>query len=111
MRGVCGLVGAGAAGELHGGVSRGGASLTANARQVVTIYIVDTVTGHILSRTRHKNARGPVTAVVCEHWAIYHYWSLAQAGRFELGAPRGSLARPVHMIRPRAILIAWSRQA
>ena len=24
-----------------------------------------------------QDARGPVKAVLCEHWAIYHFWSTA----------------------------------
>lgn len=52
---------------------------------VVTIYHIDTVVGRVVSRTRHKNAQGPVSAVLCENWAVYHYWSLERAGRWELG--------------------------
>ena len=52
---------------------------------VVNIYTIDSVTGRVLSRTRHNNARGPVYAVCSENWVVYHYWSLERKGRWELG--------------------------
>ncbi len=52
---------------------------------VVNIYTIDSVTGRVLSRTRHVNAQGPVYAVCSENWVVYHYWSLERKGRWELG--------------------------
>ncbi|KAK9804018.1 hypothetical protein WJX73_002264 [Symbiochloris irregularis] len=44
----------------------------------LTISILDTVTGQVLFRQSHQDARGPVHAVLCENWAVYHFWSVAQ---------------------------------
>lgn len=76
----------------------------------MTIYTIDSITGNVLSRTRHKNAQGPVTAVVAEHWAVYHYWSFDHAGRYELGVVelyKGSVSPPA---RRRHRLISLPRR-
>ena len=36
----------------------------------VNIYVIDSVTGRVLTRTRHNNAKGPVHAVCAENWAV-----------------------------------------
>mgnify|MGYP002173146910 CR=1 FL=1 len=33
--------------------------------------------------SRHGMARGPVHAVVCENWVVYHYFN-TQAGRYAM---------------------------
>lgn len=39
---------------------------------------------------RLQGARGPVHAVLCEHWAVYHYWNAAQH-RWQVGRPAAAL--------------------
>jgi|MDSX01.1.fsa_nt_gb hypothetical protein len=41
----------------------------------VHVSLIDGVTGRILYRVRHGDARGPVKAVVCENWVAYHYFN------------------------------------
>ena len=41
----------------------------------VHVSLIDGVTGRILYRVRHGDARGPVKAVVCENWVTYHYFN------------------------------------
>lgn len=36
-------------------------------------HLVDAVTGRLLYRVRHAFARGPVNAVLCENFVVYHY--------------------------------------
>ena len=46
----------------------------------VSAHLLDAVTGRVLYRVRHPEARGPVHAVVCENWVVYHYFN-TRAGR------------------------------
>ena len=41
----------------------------------VHVNLIDAVTGRILYRVRHGDARGPVHAVMCENWVAYHYFN------------------------------------
>ena len=41
----------------------------------IRVTLIDGVTGRILYRVRHGDARGPVRAVVCENWVSYHYFN------------------------------------
>ena len=41
----------------------------------VNIYVIDSVTGRVLTRTRHNNAKGPVHAVCAENWAVRRHSS------------------------------------
>ena len=51
----------------------------------VQATLIDGVTGRILYRVRHGDARGPVRAVVCENWVTYHYFN-TRARRFAVSA-------------------------
>jgi hypothetical protein len=42
----------------------------------LTVQVVDTVTGRPIYRQTLKGARGPVHAVYCENWVVYHYFSV-----------------------------------
>jgi hypothetical protein len=46
----------------------------------VSVHLLDAATGRVLYRVRHPEARGPVHAVVCENWIVYHYFN-TRAGR------------------------------
>ena len=46
----------------------------------VSAHLLDAATGRVLYRVRHAEARGPVHAVVCENWVVYHYFN-TKAGR------------------------------
>ena len=49
----------------------------------VSAHLLDAATGRVLYRVRHPEARGPVHAVVCENWVVYHYFN-QRAGRFSM---------------------------
>ena len=49
----------------------------------VSAHLLDAATGRVLYRVRHPEARGPVRAVVCENWVVYHYFN-ARAGRHSM---------------------------
>lgn len=51
----------------------------------VQATLIDGVTGRILYRVRHGDARGPVRAVVRENWVTYHYFN-TRARRFAVSA-------------------------
>lgn len=55
-----------------GGTGDGGDDDPEEAR--VTVHLIDTVTGGLLVRQSHVGARGPVHAVLSEHWAVYTLW-------------------------------------
>lgn len=46
-----------------------------STENVVHVNLIDAVTGSILYRVRHGDARGPVHAVMCENWVVYHYFN------------------------------------
>ena len=56
---------------------------SAGAGTDVVVYLLDTVTGHVVYQVRHAAARGPVHAILSENWAVYSLWS-ASAHRYEL---------------------------
>lgn len=43
---------------------------------VLVATLIDAATGSVLTSQRHSRATGPVHAIVSEHWAAYHFWSL-----------------------------------
>ncbi|XVF35461.1 hypothetical protein REPUB_Repub18cG0148000 [Reevesia pubescens] len=49
----------------------------------LVVYLIDTVTGRILHRVTHHGSQGPVRAVFCENWVVYHYFNL-RAHRYEM---------------------------
>ena len=49
----------------------------------VSVHLLDAATGRVLYRVRHTEARGPVHAVVCENWVVYHYFN-TRAGRYAM---------------------------
>ena len=53
------------------------------AESSVSAHIIDAATGRVLYRVRHSDARGPVHAVVCENWVVYHYFN-TKAGRYAM---------------------------
>ena len=56
------------------------APTNAAAESAVSVHLLDAATGRVLYRVRHAEARGPVHAVVCENWVVYHYFN-TKAGR------------------------------
>lgn len=44
-------------------------------RSVVSIYLIDGVTGLVLHSTSHKRAKGPVHLVHSENWLVYSYFN------------------------------------
>eukprot|EP00850_Spirogloea_muscicola_P006456 SM000030S11465 [mRNA] locus=s30:825005:831618:+ [translate_table: standard] len=53
------------------------------ATNVLTAYLIDTVTGDILYRVTHAEMSGPVHAVFSENWVVYHYFNV-RSNRFEV---------------------------
>ena len=53
------------------------------AETAVSVHLLDAATGRVLYRVRHNEARGPVHAVVCENWVVYHYFN-TRAGRYAM---------------------------
>ena len=47
----------------------------ASSEPVLTLYLLDTVTGKLLYRINHKGASGPVHSVFHDNWIVYQYWS------------------------------------
>ena len=41
------------------------------------------MTGKLIYRVRHAASRGPVHAVLCDNWVVYHYWNI-RAARYEM---------------------------
>jgi hypothetical protein len=50
-----------------------------DATSALIVYLVDTVTGHIVRQYKHKDAAEPVHLVRSENWAFCSYWN--EAGR------------------------------
>jgi hypothetical protein len=50
----------------------------------VVLYLVDGVTGAVLSQMVHPNAAGPVTLLLVEHFVLYHYLN-TKTSRYQLG--------------------------
>lgn len=48
--------------------------------QYVEAKLLDSVSGRILYRARHKGAQPPVHVALADNWAVYHYWD-AEAKR------------------------------
>ncbi|XP_019633907.1 PREDICTED: ER membrane protein complex subunit 1-like isoform X2 [Branchiostoma belcheri] len=42
---------------------------------LLTLYLVDAVTGQVVYSMQHKRASGPVHLVHSENWVVYHYWN------------------------------------
>jgi hypothetical protein len=49
----------------------------------LNLYVMDSVTGHVLHQSRTVGGAGPVHLVVCDNWVLMHYWN-AKKTRFEL---------------------------
>ncbi|XP_069121270.1 ER membrane protein complex subunit 1-like [Argopecten irradians] len=58
-------------------------SLTKGGNNFVNIYLVDSITGHIVFHASHKKARGPVNVVHVENWVVYDYFN-QKARRHEI---------------------------
>ncbi|XP_062611133.1 ER membrane protein complex subunit 1-like isoform X1 [Saccostrea cucullata] len=41
----------------------------------INMYLLDSVTGHMVFHCSHKRAKGPVTVVHSENWVLYNYFS------------------------------------
>ena len=61
----------------------GDASSDASLASFVLVHLIDAATGRVLYRVKHPEARGPVHAVVCENWVVYHYYN-TRGGRFAM---------------------------
>jgi hypothetical protein len=51
---------------------------------VITVFIIDTITGSILASTQHQEARGPVQMIIVEHVVVYHFLNTDRM-RYALG--------------------------
>lgn len=51
---------------------------------LLTIFVVDTITGAILATTQHRDARGPVHMAIVEHVIVYHFMNVDRM-RYALG--------------------------
>lgn len=49
----------------------------------LNLYVLDSVTGHVLHQTRIVGGTGPVHMVMCDNWVLMHYWNEKRT-RFEL---------------------------
>lgn len=49
------------------------------------VMLIDTITGRLLHSIVHESSRGPVNAVLCENWAVYHFWN-EKINRFEISS-------------------------
>ncbi|XP_060066687.1 ER membrane protein complex subunit 1-like [Ylistrum balloti] len=58
-------------------------SLTKGSSNFVNIYLIDSITGHIVFHAGHKKARGPVNVVHVENWVVYDYFN-QKARRHEI---------------------------
>ena len=59
------------------------ATVASYEESAVSAHLLDAATGRVLYRVRHPEARGPVRAVVCENWVVYHYFN-SRAGRHSM---------------------------
>ncbi|XP_064611751.1 ER membrane protein complex subunit 1-like [Liolophura sinensis] len=41
----------------------------------LNVYLIDVITGHIVSHVNHKRVKGPVHVVHSENWVVYNYWN------------------------------------
>uniref|UniRef100_A0A6A7FXR4 ER membrane protein complex subunit 1 n=1 Tax=Hirondellea gigas TaxID=1518452 RepID=A0A6A7FXR4_9CRUS len=41
----------------------------------IAVYLLDTVTGEIVGKSLHQNARGPISVIQSENLIVYQYWS------------------------------------
>ncbi|CUI15612.1 Hypothetical protein, putative [Bodo saltans] len=51
---------------------------------VLTVFIVDTITGNILASVQHQEARAPVHMIIVEHVVVYHFLNTDRM-RYALG--------------------------
>lgn len=51
----------------------------------LAVTVIDTVSGRVRARVRHRTACGPSYAVLADNWVVYSYWN-AKARRAELGS-------------------------
>ena len=51
----------------------------------LSVMVIDTVSGRVRARVRHRTACGPAHAVMSDNWVVYSYWN-AKARRTELGS-------------------------
>ena len=51
-------------------------SIKNNPDPSINIYLIDTITGHIIDKVIHKNSQGPVHIIQNEHKIIYHYYNI-----------------------------------
>jgi hypothetical protein len=49
----------------------------------LNLYVMDSVTGHVLHQSRIVGGATPVHLVACDNWVLMHYWN-AKRTRFEL---------------------------
>lgn len=49
----------------------------------MNIYLIDAITGKILTNFQHKNSNGPVNMVQVENWVAYHLWN-SKSHNFEM---------------------------
>jgi hypothetical protein len=49
----------------------------------LNLYLLDSVTGHVLHQSRIVGGASPVKLAMCDNWVLMHYWN-AKRTRFEL---------------------------
>ena len=65
--------------------SQGEGGVATSYAPSLTVMLIDTVSGNVLHSLVHDAARGPVSAVLCENWVVYHFWN-EKATRFEVSS-------------------------
>ncbi|OWF43072.1 ER membrane protein complex subunit 1-like [Mizuhopecten yessoensis] len=58
-------------------------SLTKGSNNFVNIYLIDSITGHIVFHASHRKTKGPVNVVHVENWVVYDYFN-QKARRHEI---------------------------
>jgi len=50
-------------------------SLSLEGKELLSVYLVDSVSGSVLSHHYHEASTPAVAMVICENWLVYHYWN------------------------------------
>ena len=52
---------------------------------MITVHLIDSVSGDVVHRTSHSNAAAPISSVRSENWVFYSYWN-TKARRVEMAS-------------------------
>jgi len=50
-------------------------SVSESENYVITIYLIDTISGNIVYRIEHRHATGPLQIVHAENWVVAYFWN------------------------------------